>query len=326
MRAPRARTLAEAEELIRREAAAGGDIAAEDGDFGRAPRQVARLRAALDAALGGALRPRRPSSSSARASSWTPLLGPEVCSLRVPVSERALHATLMEHARAPLGPRRGRRGIAADAAMSEAHRAAAIEETGPGEAEGPGPAPAEAPAPAPPAAPAGPRIFRLEFERSRSVPLPYGSRRSARRRVPGAEDTPTNAKILLMQLAKLRVAREAAAGPAPFDVLLSDIMMPVMDGLESLRRMRAELPARRVPYAIALSANVGARDRRQCAEAGYDAFLPKPVRVEDLARALAQAGAAGAAPAGGSGAPAAGPGGREPPPTLRPAAAGEREK
>eukprot|EP00741_Cyanophora_paradoxa_P012692 tig00020616_g12262.t1 len=65
-----------------------------------------------------------------------------------------------------------------------------------------------------------------------------------------------------------------------------------MDGLESLRRLRAELPPGRLPYAVALSANVGSADRQQCAAAGYDAFLAKPVRGKDLAEALAAASAA----------------------------------
>eukprot|EP00741_Cyanophora_paradoxa_P012689 tig00020616_g12259.t1 len=69
---------------------------------------------------------------------------------------------------------------------------------------------------------------------------------------------------------------------------------PVMDGLESLRRLRAELPPGRLPYAVALSANVGSADRQQCAAAGYDAFLAKPVRGKDLAEALAAASAASA--------------------------------
>eukprot|EP00741_Cyanophora_paradoxa_P023769 tig00021621_g22958.t1 len=94
-------------------------------------------------------------------------------------------------------------------------------------------------------------------------------------------------------------ARPAAADHEargdPFDVLelLSDIMMPRMDGLESLRRVRAELPPGRLPYAIALSANVGARNRVECADAGFDAFLAKPVRGKELAMEEALVAAAG---------------------------------
>eukprot|EP00741_Cyanophora_paradoxa_P004349 tig00000792_g4222.t1 len=117
-----------------------------------------------------------------------------------------------------------------------------------------------------------------------------------------AEDTPTNVMIINLQLKKcgftevqhaanglaaLEAARDALRRGRPFHVFISDIMMPVLDGLESLRRMQAE--GCRPAYAISLSANVGARDRRECAEAGFDAFLAKPVRAHELAEALAVA-------------------------------------
>eukprot|EP00741_Cyanophora_paradoxa_P008746 tig00000140_g8467.t1 len=89
----------------------------------------------------------------------------------------------------------------------------------------------------------------------------------------------------------LEAARAAEARGEPFDLLLSDIMMPGLDGLELARRMRAELPPGRVPYSIALSANVGAHDRQECAAAGFDAFLAKPARAPELADALGAAAA-----------------------------------
>eukprot|EP00741_Cyanophora_paradoxa_P010721 tig00020538_g10363.t1 len=180
------------------------------------------------------------------------LLRDSVISLRLPVSERMLYKALTD-------------GFRTRTELE--HRLDPASE------------PAAAPCPEPPAEGGPKRPIRILF----------------------SEDTPTNAKIVTVLLRKLgysdvehaedgaralQAAKAAAAAGRPFDVLLSDIMMPEMDGLESLRRMRAELPAGRVPYAVALSANVGAHDRQECAEAGYDAFLAKPVRTKELSEAL----------------------------------------
>jgi signal transduction histidine kinase/ActR/RegA family two-component response regulator len=83
-------------------------------------------------------------------------------------------------------------------------------------------------------------------------------------------------------------AAVAAASAETFDLALMDVQMPVMDGLEATRRIR-ELEARRgvarLPV-LALTASVLEEDRRRCSEAGMDAFLPKPLRLEHLEEAL----------------------------------------
>jgi CheY-like chemotaxis protein len=61
--------------------------------------------------------------------------------------------------------------------------------------------------------------------------------------------------------------------------------MPVMDGLEATRRVRAQAPAHR-PWIIALTAGALAGDQEACAAAGTDAFLPKPITSTSLAAAL----------------------------------------
>jgi CheY-like chemotaxis protein len=71
-----------------------------------------------------------------------------------------------------------------------------------------------------------------------------------------------------------------------YDVILMDMHMPVMDGLEATRRIRAELPAESQPRIIALTASVTAQDRTACAEAGMDGYLAKPVRAVELSAAL----------------------------------------
>jgi signal transduction histidine kinase/DNA-binding response OmpR family regulator len=70
-----------------------------------------------------------------------------------------------------------------------------------------------------------------------------------------------------------------------FDVVLMDVQMPEMDGLEATRRLR-DGEADDCPYIIALTASVMEEDRRRCREAGMDGFLSKPVRKDELARAL----------------------------------------
>lgn len=74
----------------------------------------------------------------------------------------------------------------------------------------------------------------------------------------------------------------AALQHAHYDVVLMDMHMPVMDGIEASRRIRAlgdELAA--IPI-IALTANVQSQDRKSCAEAGMNDFLTKPFSPEDL--------------------------------------------
>jgi signal transduction histidine kinase/CheY-like chemotaxis protein len=65
------------------------------------------------------------------------------------------------------------------------------------------------------------------------------------------------------------------------DLVLMDMVMPVMDGLEAIRRIR-RLPGRAGLPIIAVSANASNNDRSQCLAAGATAFLPKPIAREDL--------------------------------------------
>jgi len=77
----------------------------------------------------------------------------------------------------------------------------------------------------------------------------------------------------------------------PYDIVLMDVQMPIMDGLEATRRIRAELPTERQPYIIALTANAMADDEARCLEAGMNAYLSKPLSKERLGSALASADA-----------------------------------
>ena len=75
----------------------------------------------------------------------------------------------------------------------------------------------------------------------------------------------------------------------PYEVVLMDVQMPVLDGLAATRRIRAELPPERQPYIIALTANAMAGDEQRCLDAGMNAYLAKPLSKDRLASALASA-------------------------------------
>jgi CheY-like chemotaxis protein len=81
--------------------------------------------------------------------------------------------------------------------------------------------------------------------------------------------------------------REAvtALSQRDYDLVLMDVEMPVMDGVEATRRIRASDRAPR-PRIVGLTANVAAEDRATYLAAGMDDCLVKPIRVAELRAAL----------------------------------------
>ena len=81
----------------------------------------------------------------------------------------------------------------------------------------------------------------------------------------------------------------AKSADTPYDLVLMDIQMPQLDGIETTKRIRAReaaQPGRQTPI-LALTANTLVEDRYACFEAGMDGFLIKPLDREKLAEALA---------------------------------------
>jgi PAS domain S-box-containing protein len=111
-----------------------------------------------------------------------------------------------------------------------------------------------------------------------------------------AEDVVVNQKFALLALEEMGYTADIAANGQealtamqrqPYDVILMDVQMPVMDGLEATRRIRAL--AMLQPYIIAMTANAMQGDREVCLEAGMDDYISKPVYPEELRMALKRA-------------------------------------
>jgi CheY-like chemotaxis protein len=69
------------------------------------------------------------------------------------------------------------------------------------------------------------------------------------------------------------------------DVIIMDVSLPIIDGIDGVRRIRA-LGGPKRPHIIMTSGHVDARTRQRAFEAGCDQFIPKPVQLEALASAI----------------------------------------
>jgi two-component system, sensor histidine kinase and response regulator len=114
------------------------------------------------------------------------------------------------------------------------------------------------------------------------------------RRVLLVEDNPLNQQVGAELLAEAGVAVDVAgngriglemAQRQPYDLVLMDMQMPEMDGLEATRRLRAEPALASLPI-VAMTANAMAEDRARCQAAGMDDFIAKPIEPVSLWRVL----------------------------------------
>jgi PAS domain S-box-containing protein len=155
-------------------------------------------------------------------------------------------------------------------------------------------------------------------QRAREAEPDVMPRRRAHLRVLLAEDNAVNQQLALRMLGTLGYEADVAVNGLealealrrrPYDVVLMDVEMPEMDGLEAARRIHGEWPGDKRPRIVAMTANAMQGDREICLAAGMDDYLSKPIHLGELANALRRCD----------------PGGATPPQTAQPASPSARE-
>ena len=110
-----------------------------------------------------------------------------------------------------------------------------------------------------------------------------------------AEDNAINQKLALKLLSRMGYEADVAANGVEaveavertaYDLVLMDVQMPEMDGLEATRRIVATVPVERRPWIVAMTANAMDGDRERCIEAGMKGYISKPIRVDELVDAV----------------------------------------
>ena len=110
-----------------------------------------------------------------------------------------------------------------------------------------------------------------------------------------AEDNLVNQKLAMRLLGQMGYTADLASNGVEafeaierkaYDVVLMDVQMPEMDGLQASRRITAKWPAHERPRIVAMTANAMQGDREECLAAGMDDYVTKPIRVDALVQAL----------------------------------------
>ena len=108
------------------------------------------------------------------------------------------------------------------------------------------------------------------------------------------EDNESNRRVVALMLGELGLDADEAGGGHDaveqaarrrYDIILMDVQMPDLDGLEATRRIRAQERGRRATI-VALTANVLESDEARCRAAGMDGYLQKPLSLDTLSAAL----------------------------------------
>jgi PAS domain S-box-containing protein len=129
-------------------------------------------------------------------------------------------------------------------------------------------------------------------------PAPVPAREETDLAILVAEDNTINQKVIRQLLRHLGYRADvvgngleavAALERQDYPVILMDMQMPEMDGLEATRRLRERFRGANAPYIIAMTANAMPGDRERCLDAGMNDYVPKPIEMDVLDKALAAA-------------------------------------
>jgi GAF domain-containing protein/CheY-like chemotaxis protein len=137
------------------------------------------------------------------------------------------------------------------------------------------------------AAPRAPTVEKPRFDAQMAALHPL--------RILLVEDNVVNQKLALRLLQQMGYRADLASNGIeaiesierqPYDVVLMDVQMPEMDGLEATRRIVERWPSASRPRIVAMTANAMQGDREECLAAGMDDYVVKPIRVDALVEAL----------------------------------------
>jgi len=143
-------------------------------------------------------------------------------------------------------------------------------------------------------------LHAINIDQSRAQPVPAAQispdlAASLPLKILVAEDNPVNQKVVQQLLAHLGYRADLVASGLEvldaldrqqYDVILMDVQMPEMDGLEATRRLRSRYGREDSPKIIAMTANAMPGDREACFAAGVDAYVSKPVELNDIRAVL----------------------------------------
>jgi signal transduction histidine kinase/CheY-like chemotaxis protein/HAMP domain-containing protein len=142
---------------------------------------------------------------------------------------------------------------------------------------------------------AGGELPRADGSRDGQLDLDPGQASRHPLRILLAEDNLVNQKLALRLLAMMGYQADVAANGLEaveaverqrYDIVLMDMQMPEMDGLEATSVIRTRIAPEARPRIVAMTANATDEDRREAVAAGMDGYVTKPIRVPDLVGAL----------------------------------------
>ncbi len=143
------------------------------------------------------------------------------------------------------------------------------------------------------------RAMSIQLQREKRAPVSPSLNAAFAQRFPLrlllADDNPINQKVGLSVLQKLGYRADmannglevlSALERKAYDIVLMDVQMPEMDGLETTRAIAKRWPDARRPRIIAMTGNALLGDREKCLDAGMDDYISKPVRIGELQTVL----------------------------------------